>query len=919
VTASAIAPLTDLQRRLARVIAETLRISLDLVVPSERFVMLGMDSLAAVELTAAIEDELGIELPLTAVHECGSLELLCAFIEGGAESAEVLDRHDMIADAALPPDIVPDFSRGAEARLSRDARRVLLTGATGFVGAHLVRALAAESDADIHCLVRGHGANARQRLREHLVRYGVWSEALESRLQVIEGDLTLPRLGLSADAFTRLAAQVDAVYHAAADVNWVGGYDALRQTNVLGTVEVLRLACTGVPKPFHFVSSISVCHSTSAPRHVNEDLDALTSIDGLWMGYAQSKCVAESLVRAAGDRGLTVTIIRPSLITGDTSRGRSNPDDLVSRFIAGCVRMRAAPDLDWRMDCVAVDDVAKAIVRLAHARRRGVTTSHVAAPNARHWRECVLWMRLAGYDIELVPYREWMDILREESATDNPLHALRSFFLHPIAAEEQLTLPELFEESRRTQVSDARTRDALSILGHSSHELTTDLLSRYFDDYERVGLIPRRSNRERPIDGLSMDSDPFVATRLRMTRHPERGEGSGPLRDAPSLAGIASILTRSLAELYDDESLSITSIAMRPVKTNDSIVAELTAWRGETRAGLYHADVIVDGRKGRRTLTLFVKSKPADTQVIEVAEAVAALASPALGETVARFRDHLGFTRSHVREVALYDDADPRIRRNTPRVFATRQDEEHRQWLVVMESVDVTPGAAIASLWSAEALRATIGGLAQIHAAGITRRHELAAASWQAPRRDERQYREMRPLWSALASHAFDHSPPWANRRLRETHERLVDQLSSWARALDAGPRTLIHNDFNPRNIAIRETAGGLALCAFDWELATFGAPQRDLAELLAFVLPENASRETIARRVEQHRDLLQREAGIELDPKEWERGFRAALCELMVDRLASYAMVDRIRAQTFLPSVVRGWNNLFHHFPWVG
>jgi len=355
------------------------------------------------------------------------------------------------------------------------------------------------------------------------------------------------------------------------------------------------------------------------------------------------------------------------------------------------------------------------------------------------------------------------------------------------------------------------------------------------------------------------------------------------------------------------------------VKTNDSIVAELTAWRGETRAGLFHADVIVDGRSGRRTLTLFVKSKPADSQVIEVAESVAALASPALGETVARFRDHLGFTRSHVREVALYDDADPRIRRNTPRVFATRQDEEHRQWLVVMESVDVTPGAAIASLWSAEALRAAIGGLAQIHAAGITRRHELAAASWQAPRRDEGQYREMRPLWSALASHAFDHSPPWANRRLRETHERLVDQLSSWARALDAGPRTLIHNDFNPRNIAIRETAGGLALCAFDWELATIGAPQRDLAELLAFVLPENASRETIARRVEQHRDLLQREAGIELDPKEWERGFRAALCELMVDRLASYAMVDRIRAQTFLPSVVRGWNNLFHHYPWVG
>ena len=67
-TASAVAPLTDLQRRLARVIAETLRVSMDLVVPGESLSVLGMDSLAAVELTAAIEDELGIELPLTAVH-----------------------------------------------------------------------------------------------------------------------------------------------------------------------------------------------------------------------------------------------------------------------------------------------------------------------------------------------------------------------------------------------------------------------------------------------------------------------------------------------------------------------------------------------------------------------------------------------------------------------------------------------------------------------------------------------------------------------------------------------------------------------------------------------------------------------------------------------------------------------------------
>ncbi len=885
-TAGVLAPLTALQRRLAGVIAETLRISPDLVLPEESLAALGMDSLGAVELTAAIEDEIGIELPLTAVHDFPTLEALCAFIERGAMSSVTFERGDMIADAVLAEDITPDLARLGEARLTRDARRVLLTGATGFVGAHLVRALAAETDAEIHCLVRPQFGDARERLRENLARYGVWTEALESRLHIVQGDLTLPRLGVPSKAFEQLASSIDVIYHAAADVNWVSSYSALRPANVLGTVEVLRLACAGVPKPVHFLSSISVCHSTSAPRRVDEDLDALTSIDGLWMGYAQTKCVAEALVRAAGERGLTVTIIRPSLITGDRVSGRSNPDDLISRFVAGCIRMRAAPDLDWRMDCVPVDDVATSVVRIARARHCGITTSHVAAMQPRHWRECVLWMRLAGYDIELIPYREWMDILRETSGAESPLQSLRSFFLHPIRDEDDLTLPELFEEGRRTQVSDARTRDALSMLGQSSQALTTELLSRYFDDYERIGLVPTSITRPR----------------ARATNEPE----------PPSLADILPSLTESLGELYDDPSIVIERVALRPVKTNDSIVAELTSWRGGSRAGLYHADVTISGRDGRRTATLFVKSKAADSQVIDVAEAVAALASPALGETVARFRDHLGFTRSHVREVALYADRDVRIRRNTPRVFAAQNDDAARQWLVVMESIDDTPTVGVD--WSSDAMDAAVAGLAQIHAAGIARRDEFAAARWQAPARDERQLCEMLPLWSALAAHASDHSPAWADRRMRRTHERIVEQVSTWARALDSGLRSLIHNDFNPRNIVVR--SGGL--CAFDWELSTMGAPQRDLAELLSFVLPEDASRETIARRVEQHRELLQREAGVNLDRGEWERGFSAALCELMVDRLASYAMVDRIRAQTFLPRVVRGWNNLFHHFPWV-
>src|SRR5207248_4476390 len=101
----------------------------------------------------------------------------------------------------------------------------------------------------------------------------------------------------------------------------------------------------------------------------------------------------------------------------------------------------------------------------------------------------------------------------------------------------------------------------------------------------------------------------------------------------------------------------------------------------------------------------------------------------------------------------------------------------------------------------------------------------------------------------------------------RRIHERLVADVASWAHALDTAPRTLIHNDFNPRNIALRRApeSGGLRLCAFDWELATLGVAQRDLAEFLCFVLPPDASLATIARWVERHRVLLARAVDVEI------------------------------------------------------
>ena len=289
-------------------------------------------------------------------------------------------------------------------------------------------------------------------------------------------------------------------------------------------------------------------------------------------------------------------------------------------------------------------------------------------------------------------------------------------------------------------------------------------------------------------------------------------------------------------------------ISLAPLESEESIVAELTAWRsgGGTESGLFHAGVEAIGDDGSpRDIRLFVKAKSQDTQSIDVAVALAGLASPTLRDEVHRFRDDLGLSRSHLRELAIYQLDDAGIRAHTPRPVLIERDDSRRRWVVVLESIADAAliNANDPARWDDESIDAALAGLASIHSAWLGRTSELMRQPWLVPR-DESKWIELAPLWRELARHAHVRSTAFAAPRLRRIHDELVEDVAAWAGVLASMPRTLIHNDFNPRNIALRSDSGGLRLCAFDWELATIGAPQRDLAEFLSFVLPPDAARE---------------------------------------------------------------------------
>ena len=860
--------------QIRELVATHLHIPLDTLEPWAPLSGQGLDSLSSLELVALLEHACGRTLPASLVAECPDITALAAAIAGGDRRDDDL-RERVARDAKLPADIRPAGCRAPTV----PAGRVLLTGATGFLGAWLLRALLDETSASMVCLVRGGGD---ERIRKNLERYGLSTHDLAARVTAVSGELEAEGLGLSVDEGRDLSESVDAIYHAGADVNWVSHYDSLRAANVGGTLEVLRLACSGRPKRLVFVSSLSVCYAVDGPPIVNERSDMIRHAAALPLGYAQSKCVAETLVREAAARGLQATIVRPALISGDARSGASSGGDLIARLMRGCVVMGAAPDLDWTFDAVPVDVAAHAIVQAGASPETATQPIHLVHPHPRHWRECVLWMNLFGYRVQLEPYRRWMRRLATQANdAGHPLYTLRPFFLSNISGR---AIPEHMESSRRSSVDSSASRAVERQLGVRYPALNGELLERYFSHYVAAGVLP-----------------------------PPAGRAGNPVRRVATRAVPALPEGLSLVDI-DGTPLRVKASAMANLGTPASIVSELTTWRSGSHTGLFRASLTVSSRTESRYVDAIVKVKAPDEHVLDVAEALAALCDHRVHHELCQVRELLGIRGGAAREAAIYSDRTSDLCACMPHCYGTWQDEADRSQGIVLERLKDTvliDAADSIDGWTAGRVDAAVDGLAAMHAVWIGREIELLDKPWLGYVRASSNVERLTPLWDALAAHARTAGGVWAGRTLSRRHGALIETVGTWWPALEAVPRTLIHNDCNPRNVALLRRNGTLRMAAYDWELATLGAPQRDLAELLCFVLPPQVEDDVVDRLIEHHRLALERRSGLCLDREQWRAGFESGLADLLVSRLAFYALIDRVLPQRFLPRVVHTWMRL--------
>ncbi|KAL8761958.1 MAG: hypothetical protein Q9184_001972 [Pyrenodesmia sp. 2 TL-2023] len=439
---------------------------------------LGVDSVACMAIRAKLQarilnPELP-QLPLNVVYDCGNIKRLSKYLidirRGRATKME--DELHLMKDLS---DKYSDFSKyptdseslnGDNSRITSDlsvhsqasGEHVLLTGATGALGAHILHLLrSSPTISKITCLVRGASdLAAHERVSKSLTARGkpglpafppssYPSTTLHIPLVTcVSSTLSHPTLSLDTKTYTTLATTTTLIIHAAWAVNFTARLRSFERDHIAGLSHLLSFSLTSSsssspasasvpPKRILFLSSTA--STTSSPHSPIPETLSLSPTDASPLGYSRSKWVAERICANFHSHTHSPTlpstspppqiaILRIGQLTSDTANGIWNMSEAWPLMLSTAPALGALPDLGaLALDWLPVDRAAEAVLEVAgslnqssddnHEQKEkgGVPVFHILNPHRTPtWTDLVQTIQTASpaLGIRTLPPREWL-------------------------------------------------------------------------------------------------------------------------------------------------------------------------------------------------------------------------------------------------------------------------------------------------------------------------------------------------------------------------------------------------------------------------------------------------------------------------------------------------------------------------------
>ncbi|KAL5365745.1 putative polyketide synthase [Aspergillus floccosus] len=373
---------------------------------------------------------------------------------------------------------------------------VLLTGASGSLGSHLVQALAERPDvAAVVCINRPvAGVSAHQRQTDVLSSRGVeLSPAAHAKLRVYDTDTSKPQLGLPSQEYAWLVQHGTHIIHNAWPMSGTRPLKAFEpqlrvMRNLLDLARDMAIATPTAPRRvgFQFVSSIGVSGFSPEPHVPEQPLPLAAAMPG---GYNEGKWVCERMLAETlrrHPRLFRAAVVRPGQISGSTTSGVWNPVEHFAFLVKSAQALKAWPDLQGVLHWLPVDQSAGVMVDLLRIDDPTATEAypvyHIDNPVGQPWKEMstVLSTALGIPPHGIIPFQDWIKLVRQSplSEAENPaaraIHFLESYF------ERMACGGIILDTQRASEHSQTMARQG---------PVSAEVVRSYVENWKRVGFL----------------------------------------------------------------------------------------------------------------------------------------------------------------------------------------------------------------------------------------------------------------------------------------------------------------------------------------------------------------------------------------------------------------------------------------------
>ena len=368
---------------------------------------------------------------------------------------------------------------------------ILLLGATGFLGAHILDNIMQKTSFKVYCVIRSkNGISAHERLLSILYFYfgDKYSSEIGNRIIVLNGDISQSNFNLDTTELKILDTEISTVINSAAHVKHYGKFEQFNASNIEGTQNIIDF-CLNFKKKLYHISTISISGTTSIDNskkqtnfyetdfYINQDLNN---------AYIYSKFQSELLVFNAINEGLNATILRLGNIFNRYNDGKFQvnfSDNSYLNRLKSFIAIGALPDIfmNHAIDFSPVDFCADAIVKIVLS-EHNFTVFHIFNTNLISFENLLSFLNNMGYNIKFTDNTSFKNIIQTLINDYNSKEKI-SGIIPDLDKNKNLKL--IFNVIPKAEFTNA----FLNKLGFNWPDINLDYFSNFINYFKNIGFL----------------------------------------------------------------------------------------------------------------------------------------------------------------------------------------------------------------------------------------------------------------------------------------------------------------------------------------------------------------------------------------------------------------------------------------------